>query len=79
MLVDNIKKHRLNPYLRYSVRDTTRCKMYECILFFQTDFLFLFVITDPNVLNNKICISKVDYYLNSNLINTVNFPKRLGN
>jgi hypothetical protein len=38
------------------------------MLIFQADFIFLFKIIDKDVADNKICISKVDYFLNNNLI-----------
>lgn len=67
----DIKEFSLNPNIKYVVKDDIRCKRYECRLIFQTDFIFLFKIIDLNIYNNKICISKVDYYLNRNIINSV--------
>jgi|GEM_PF-3801548 len=43
-------------------------KFFNCRLAFQADFIFLFVIMDINVPDNKICISKVDYFLNNNIV-----------
>jgi len=78
--IEDIKEFRLDDKIRYSVRDSTRCRFFDCLLIFQTDFIFLFEIIDQNVLNNKICISKVDCYLNSNLIYSIeNFKNKTYN
>lgn len=66
--IEDIKRCSLNNEKRYLVRDTTRSKTFDCTLIFQADFIFLFEIIDKDVPDNKICISKVDYFLNSNLI-----------
>lgn len=75
--VDDIKELHLDLNIRYLVKDNIRCRRFECILVFQADFVFLFEITDPKVLDKKICITKVDYYLNNNLINAADFQKTL--
>lgn len=66
--IEDIKEFQLDEKTKYSVRDSTRCKYFDCVLVFQADFIFLFEITDKGIADNKICISKVDYFLNSNLI-----------
>lgn len=66
--VEDIKEFRLDEKTKYSVRDSTRCKYFDCVLIFQADFIFLFEVTDKGTEDNKICISKIDYFLNSNLI-----------
>ncbi len=66
--IEDIKKYRLDESICYSVRDSTRCKFFNCRLAFQADFIFLFVIADVKVPDNKICISKVDYFLNNNIV-----------
>mgnify|MGYP000903906344 CR=1 FL=1 len=66
--VKDIKEFRLNEKAKYSVRDSTRDKYFNCLLVFQADYIFLFEIIDKDVADNKICISKVDYFLNRDLI-----------
>ncbi|GEM_PF-764638 len=66
--IEDIKEFRLDDKIRYSVRDSTRCKYFDCLLVFQADFIFLFEIVDKDISDNKICVSKIDYFLNSNLI-----------
>jgi len=66
--IQDIKEFKLDKRLIYSVRDSTRCRYFDCILVFQADFIFLFEIAEKDVSDNKICISKVDYFLNNNLI-----------
>lgn len=74
--VEDVKEFRLDEKIRYSVRDSTRCKYFDCVLVFQADFLFLFEIIDKSISDNKICISKVDYFLNSNLIKNTSNTER---
>lgn len=77
LYIDDIKEFRLDKKIRYSVRDSTRCKYFDCVLVFQADFIFLFEIIDKSIINNRICISKIDYFLNNNLIkNTVNAERK---
>jgi hypothetical protein len=66
--VQDIKEFKLDENARYSVKDSSRYKYFDCMLTLQADFIFLFKIIDKNVLDNKICISKVDYFLNNNVI-----------
>lgn len=66
--IEDIKNCSLDNKKRYLVIDTTRSKAFDCTLIFQADFIFLFEIIDKNIPNNKICISKVDYFLNSRII-----------
>lgn len=68
--VQDIKELRLDENIIYLVKDSSRYKYFDCMLVLQADYIFLFKIIDKNILNNKICISKVDYFLNSNLIKT---------
>lgn len=69
--VESIKNFKLDEKVKYSVRDSTRCKYFDCVLVFQADYIFLFKVVDKNIEDNKICISKVDYFLNSNLIKNI--------
>ena len=68
--VQDIKEFKLDKRIIYSVKDTTRCRYFDCVLAFQADFIFLFEIIGEDAYCNKICISKVDYFLNSNIIKT---------
>lgn len=74
--VEDIKEFQLDEKTKYSVRDSTRCKYFDCVLVFQADFIFLFEITDKGIADNKICISKVDFFLNSNLIKNTSETER---
>lgn len=69
--IKDVKELKLNPNEKYIVKDNIRCRKYECRIDVQTDFLFLFIINDPKVLDNKICISKIDYFLDINLIKPI--------
>lgn len=75
--IEDIKEFQLDEKTKYSVRDSTRCKYFDCVLVFQADFIFLFEITDKGITDNKICISKVDYFLNSNLIRNTSESDRI--
>ncbi len=74
--IEDIKEFRLDEKVRYLVRDTIRFRLYDCKLIFQADFIFLFEIMDRNVPNNRICISKVDYFLNNNLIKDISETRK---
>lgn len=73
LYIDDIKEFRLDEKVRYLVRDSTRCRFFDCKLIFQADFIFLFEITDKSIVADKICISKVDYFLNKNIIKIKDF------
>jgi hypothetical protein len=75
--VEDIKEFRLDEKTKYSVRDSTRCKYFDCVLIFQADFILLFEITDKDITDNRICISKVDYFLNSNLIKDTSAERKI--
>ncbi|WP_326910678.1 hypothetical protein [Sedimentibacter sp. MB31-C6] len=77
LYIDDIRGHSLDSNMKYLVIDNIRCRRYVCTLEFQTDFIYLFKIIDTKVSVNKICISKVDYYLNNNLIKAAEFQKQM--
>lgn len=74
--VEDIKEFQLDEKTKYSVRDSTRCKYFDCVLVFQADFIFLFEIAEKDIADNRICISKVDYFLNNNLIKNTSETER---
>jgi hypothetical protein len=68
MLMDDIKEMFLKLNKKYLVKNTDTNKKIECYLIQQTDFLFIFARVEETNLKAKICISKVDYYLQPRLI-----------
>lgn len=68
MLMDDIKEMFLKLNKKYLVIDIETKKKIECCLTQQTDFLFVFTRVEETNFKSKICISKVDYYLQPRLI-----------
>jgi hypothetical protein len=68
MLMDDIKEMFLKRNKKYLVKDIDTNKKIECYLTQQTNFLFIFTRVEETNLQSKICISKVDYYLQPRLI-----------
>ncbi|MBP1926718.1 hypothetical protein J2Z76_002588 [Sedimentibacter acidaminivorans] len=69
--IDDIRKIFLDTNKKYMVKDNSNLRRLECCLTQQTDFLFIFTCTQESYEKNKICISKIDYYLNHNLIKEI--------